>query len=185
MKILCAGDSESFKFAIPIGIGLVKSAINLTELIIKKKPNSLLFIGSAGSYGNLEPFDIFHSKVSTNIETGYFLDNCYTPINNKVISNIQNVSYETTNDKKMLVNSSNYITTNKSISNKFLENGIEAENMEFYSILTVANKFNIPAYGIFIITNYCDNQAHNDFIKNHKKAKAKLTLHVEKQVSKR
>jgi len=57
--------------------------------------------------------------------------------------------------------------------------------MEFYSILTVANKFNIPAYGIFIITNYCDNLAHNDFLKNHKEAKAKLTLYIEKQVSNR
>ncbi len=185
MKILSAGQNETFNFATPIGIGLIESAMNLTKFILKESPSSLIFIGTAGSYGNLKPFDIIHSRASTNIETGYFSDNCYTPINNKIISNVRNVSCETTNDKVVLVNSSNYITTNKSISNKFIKNGIEAENMEFYSILTVANKFNIPAYGIFIITNYCDNQAHNDFIKNHEKAKEKLTLHIEKQVSNR
>jgi len=183
MKILCAGESESFKFATPIGVGLIDSAINLTKLIIDKKPNSLLFIGSAGSYGNLQLFDIFHSCSSTNIETGYFLNNCYTPKDNKVVSKWKDVSCETTNDKNLLVNSSNYITTNKSISNEFLKNGIEAENMEFYSILTVAKKYNIPAFGIFIITNHCDNQAHNNFLKNHKEAKEKLTLYIKKQVS--
>ncbi len=185
MIILSAGQSETFDFATPVGIGLIESAITLTKLIVEKNPDSLMFIGTAGSYGNLKPFEIFHSCSSTNIETGYFFDNCYTPINNRVTSIKKNVSCETTNDKSILVNSSNYITTNKSISNKFLENGIEAENMEFYSILTVANKFNIPAFGIFIITNYCDNHAHNDFLKNHEKAKEKLTLHVEKQVSNR
>ncbi len=50
--------------------------------------------------------------------------------------------------------------------------------MEFYSILTVANRFKIPSLGIFVITNYCDEFAHKDFIKNHDKAKKILTLHV-------
>ncbi|NOX16446.1 MAG: purine-nucleoside phosphorylase [Epsilonproteobacteria bacterium] len=181
--ILCAGDREQFDFATSIGIGLINSSINLTKLILKNRQKSILFIGTAGSYGNLKPFEIITSSTSTNIETGYFLDNCYTPLNNRVTSIIDNVSCETTNEKNVLVNSSNYITTNEEVSNKFLKSGIEAENMEFFSILTVANKFNIPAYGIFIITNYCDKHAHDDFIANHAKAKEKLTAYVRKQVS--
>ncbi len=184
MRILCAGDSETFSFAKPIGIGLINSSINLTSFISKENPKSLLFIGSAGSYGNLKPMDIFSSSSCGNVEIGYLLDNCYTPIDNMVRAKIKNVSCETTNKKDILVNSSNYITTNKIVANKFLENGFEAENMEFFSVLTVANKFNIPVLGIFIITNYCDNNAHRDFIKNHSNAKERLTLHVEKQVSK-
>ncbi len=183
MIILSAGNNEIFDFATPVGIGLINSSINLTKIVIKNRPKSILFIGTAGSYGNLKPFDIIHSNSSTNIETGYFLNNCYTPIDNKIVSIESNVSCETTNENKILVNSSNYITTNKELSNKFLKNGIEAENMEFFSILTVANKFNIPAYGIFIITNYCDEHAHDDFIKNHGYAKEKLTQYVRKQVS--
>jgi len=183
MIILSAGNSEIFDFATPIGVGLIHSSINLTKLIIDKKPKSILFIGSAGSYGNFKPFDIIYSHSSTNIETGYFYNNCYTPIENKISAKKLNVSCETTNKNSILVNSSNYITTNKDISNKFLENSIEAENMEFYSILTVANKFNIPSLGIFIITNYCDKFAHNDFKKNHKKAKELLITEIKKQVS--
>lgn len=183
MIILSAGNNEIFDFATPIGVGLIHSSINLTKLIIKNKPKSILFVGSAGSYGNLKPFDIVSSYSSTNIETGFFLDNCYTPIDNKISSKRLNVSCETTNKNDILVNSSNYITTNKNISNKFLDNSIEAENMEFYSILTVANKFNIPSLGIFIITNYCDEFAHSDFVKNHNEAKAILTSQIKKQVS--
>ncbi len=178
MIILSAGDIETFDFATPVGIGLINSSINLTRLVLQKKPDSILFVGTAGSFGELKPFEIIYAKSATNIETGYFNDNCYTPIDNKISTVCDIVSCETTNGKFALVNSSNYITTNKEISNKFLKNGISAENMEFYSILTVANKFDIPAYGIFIITNYCDEFAHRDFIKNHKLAKEKLTQHV-------
>ena len=183
MIILSAGNNEIFDFATPIGVGLIHSGINLTKLILENRPKSILFIGSAGSYGNLKPFDIINSHSSTNIETGYFLHNCYTPIDNKISTKKLNVSCETTNKNSILVNSSNYITTNKNISNKFLDNSIEAENMEFYSILTVANKFNIPSLGIFIITNYCDEFAHSDFIKNHDQAKEILTSQIKKQVS--
>ena len=178
MMIISAGDIETFDFAKPVGIGLINCSINLTKLILKKKPNSILFIGTAGSYGNLKPFDIICSHSSTNIETGYFLNNCYTPINNKISAKRLDVSCETTNKNNILVNSSNYITTNKNISNKFLENRIEAENMEFYSILTVANKFNIPSLGIFVITNFCNEFAHSDFIKNHEMAKKILTSQI-------
>jgi purine-nucleoside phosphorylase len=183
MTILSAGDNESFDFAKPIGIGLINSSINLTKFILENQPKSLLFIGTAGSYGNLKPFDLVTSLEATNIETGFFLDNCYTPISNNVKSIMDNVSCETANKNTILVNSSNYITTNKILSNKYLKYGLEAENMEFYSILTVAKEFNIEAYGIFIITNYCDEYAHTNFLKNHSKAMEKLTRFVRKQVS--
>ncbi len=49
--IICAGRNETFKFAESIGVGLIESAINLTKLCLINKPDSLLFIGSAGSYG--------------------------------------------------------------------------------------------------------------------------------------
>ncbi len=55
---VCAGKSESFEFATPIGIGLVDSAINLTKICIEKSPDSIIFIGTAGSYGRLKIFDI-------------------------------------------------------------------------------------------------------------------------------
>ena len=56
--IVCAGRNETFPFAQTIGVGLIESAINLTRLCLFDKPEYLLFIGSAGSYGEHKIFDI-------------------------------------------------------------------------------------------------------------------------------
>ena len=56
--IISAGNEEVFNFATPIGVGLIDSAINLTRLCLFDKPDFLIFIGSAGSYGNKKIFDI-------------------------------------------------------------------------------------------------------------------------------
>ncbi len=183
MKILSAGHNELFDFTTPIGIGLIQSSISLTQLILNEKPKALVFIGTAGSYGTCMPFDLLISHTATNIETGYFSNTCYTPIQNKIATTPLNVSCETTNSDYSIINSSNYITTNKQVGEKYEKLGIKAENMEFYTVLTVANKFNIPAIGIFVITNYCDNNAHADFIKNHEKAKSILIKNTKRIVS--
>lgn len=176
--IVCAGDSESFEFALPIGIGLVASSINLTKLCMLNPPEFLLFVGSAGSYGGSKIFDIVESSKSSNIEIGYFDKNSYTPINNIIIDENANVSRETLSDK--IVNSSNYITTSKEKSEQFLRADIAIENMEFFSIASIAQAFNIPFRGIFCVTNFCDENAHEDFKKNHKQAMELLALHVNK-----
>jgi len=166
--IVCAGRNEVFDFATPIGVGLVESSICLTELVLTKKPDYLLFVGSAGSYGNHQIFDIVPSENAVNIELGFLENKCYTPLENK------NVPRETSN----IVNSSNYITTDAKSSKDFLELGIELENMEFFALLSVAKTYNIPVSGIFVVTNYCDENAHTDFMKNHSKAKEILIKHM-------
>lgn len=173
--IICAGRNETFNFAYPIGVGLIESAINLTQLALQDKPNFLLFIGTAGSYGDHKLFDIIHSQTASNIETGFLDNSCYTPLENKIYANNEdNVSHETLN----IVNSSNYITTNVISAKKFLTLGLKLENMEFFSVLNVAKKYSIPVAGIFIITNYCNENAHKDFLQNHEKAKQLLTKYM-------
>jgi nucleoside phosphorylase len=54
--------------------------------------------------------------------------------------------------------------------------------MEFFSVLRVAQEFGIPAGGVFCVTNYCDENAHADFLKNHAAAKTKLTEHIQKRI---
>jgi nucleoside phosphorylase len=54
-----------------------------------------------------------------------------------------------------------------------LDNGVGIENMEFFSILSVAKEFEIPVAGIFVITNYTNENAHEDFLKNHKDCNGK------------
>jgi len=172
--IICAGEIEQFEFAKPIGIGLIDTAINLTKECITNRPKSIIFVGSAGSYGNKQIFDIVKSRISTNIENSFFTNGAYSPMKN-IISLTNNVSHET------IVNSSNYITTDFNLSKFYLSKNIDIENMEFYSVLKVAKKFDIPAKGIFIVTNFCNKNAHKDFIKNHKKAMKLLTDYIKRE----
>ncbi len=171
---ICAGDSETFDFAKPMGIGLIDMSINLTKLCMGKNPPPFLFfVGSAGSYGRHNIFDIVESKTATNIENSFFNAKAYTPIDN-MVSSSDNVSRET------IVNSSNYITTDKRLSKHYLSNNIALENMEYFAVIKVAQHFNIPVAGAFIVTNYCDENAHADFIKNHKEAMERLTAYIKR-----
>lgn len=174
--IICAGEIETFDFATPIGIGLVDVSINLTKICIEQNPDSLLFIGSAGSYGQKKFFEIIESKTACNIENSFLENSSYTPINNKV-SFAKDVSRET------IVNCSNYITCASKYAKEYLEKDIQLENMEFYAVLKVAERFGIPAGGIFIVTNDCDEYAHEVFKKNHKEAMERLSAYVKEKMN--
>ncbi len=169
--IICAGEIETFNFATPVGIGLVDVSINLTKICMKSPPEFLLFIGSAGSYGYKKIFDIIESKTACNIENSFLDGNSYTPVDN-VVTTAEDVSRET------FVNCSSYVTSSSKYAKQYLERNIHLENMEFYAVLKVAHKFGIPAGGIFIVTNYCDENAHEDFKRNHKEAMLKLTAYM-------
>lgn len=173
--IICAGNNETFDFATPMGVGLVETAMNLTRLCLFDKPEFLLFVGTAGSYGNHEIFDIVESKTAANIELAFLDKKAYTPLDNVV-------STQTENRKDVIVNSSNYISTDAALTRQFLRLGVEIENMEFFSVLRIAQEFGIPAGGVFCITNYCNQDAHSDFLKNHAQAKALLDKYVKKRI---
>jgi len=173
--IICAGNNETFNFAQPMGVGLVETAMNLTRLCLFDKPEFLLFVGSAGSYGDAKIFDIIESKTAANIELAFLSNNAYTPIDNVVSTN-------TTNIKDIVVNSSNYISTNETLTKNFLKFGVGIENMEFFAVLKIAEEFNIPAGGVFCVTNYTNASAHDDFLKNHDKAKELLDEHVKRRI---
>lgn len=175
--IVCAGESESFDFAIPVGIGMTNVAINLTKMCMLAPPEFILFIGTAGSYGEKKIFDIFESQVASNIENSFLTGGSYTPIDN-VVTGSDDVSRETQ------VNSSHYITTDTALAKCYLDHNIHLENMEFYAVLKVAKAFGISAKGIFIVTNYCDENAHKDFMKNQKEAMAKLSEYTKERVNK-
>ncbi|MFC2073848.1 purine-nucleoside phosphorylase [Campylobacterota bacterium] len=173
--IICAGNNETFDFATPMGVGLVEMAMNLTRLCLFDKPEFLLFVGSAGSYGNHKIFDIVESKTAANIELAFLQNKAYTPIDNVVTTNTEGT-------KELVVNSSNYISTDPELTKNFLKFGVEIENMEFFSVLRIAQEFNIPAGGVFCVTNFTDSNAHADFLANHEKAKELLSEHVSRRI---
>ncbi|MBU1659779.1 purine-nucleoside phosphorylase [bacterium] len=173
--IICAGNNETFSFAQPTGVGLIETAMNLTRLCLFDKPEFLLFVGSAGSYGTHKIFDIIESKTASNIELSFLSGDSYTPLDNVITTN-------TTNKKETIVNSSNYISTCQELSSKFLNFGVGIENMEFFAVLKIAQEFDIPAGGVFCITNYTNKNAHEDFLENHEKAKELLSRHVQNRI---
>jgi len=170
---ICAGESEQFDFAKPVGIGLLDVAINLAQLCMEQKPKHIHFVGSAGSYGKYQIFDIITSSKASNIENSFFNAQAYSPIENIV-------SCETIKNEVM-VNSSNYITTDDTLGEAYRQKNIFLENMEFYAIMKVAKRFGIPAEGTFIITNYCNAEAHKDFLKNHQEAMRQLTKYIKEK----
>jgi len=174
--IICAGKSEQFDFAMPVGIGMMEVAINLTRLCETKKPDYILFVGTAGSYGEKKIFDIIESKTASNIENSFFSGKSYSPIDN-VVTSLKDVSRET------IVNSSNYITTDKEIGKYYTAQNVQIENMEFFAVMKVAQFYGISAGGIFVVTNYCDENAHDDFLKNQKEAMKKLDAYVKEMIA--
>jgi len=173
--IICAGTTEQFDFAMPVGIGMMNVAINLTKMCLEKKPDYILFVGTAGSYGEKKIFDIIESKTAANVENSFFEGKSYSPIDN-IVTSIKDVSRET------IVNSSNYITTNKEIGKHYIAQHIHLENMEYFAVMKVAQYFGISAGGIFVVSNYCDENAHEDFLKNQKEAMQKLDKYVKNMV---
>ena len=45
-------------------VGLIETTMNITRLCLFDKPEFLLFVGTAGSYGNHKIFDIVESKTA-------------------------------------------------------------------------------------------------------------------------
>jgi len=157
----------------------VESAINMTRQCLFDKPEYILFIGSAGSYGNHNIFDIIESNTAANLELSFLENNSYTPLDNVLKSENKLVQNQT------IVNSSNYITTNFDLAKKFNDYNMGIENMEFFSLVQVAKEFNISIGGIFVVTNYTNENAHQDFMDNHIEAKEKLTKYlIEKNIIK-
>ncbi len=173
--IVCAGNNETFDFAVPMGVGLIEMSVNLTRLCLMDPPERLLFVGTAGSYGDAKIFDIVTSRTASQIELSFLRKESYTPIDNVI-------STDTSGGKGVIVNSSNYITTAAGLAKGFLKLGIGLENMEFFAFLSVAKAFDIPAGGVFCVTNYTDKEAHATFLKNHEKAKRLLTRFIEDKV---
>jgi len=176
--IVCAGEIEQFSFATPIGIGITKAAINTTKIILQNRPKSILFAGTAGSYGNADIFDLLLSNSAKNIEISALEGKSYTPIDLNVTTVIPPiVSRETF--PSVCVNSSHYISIDSSTCKDFLSKNCEIENMEFYGFLSAAYEYKIKAFGLFCVTNYCNSHAHSDFINNHNRAKEILTQTIE------
>ena len=171
--VVCAGRGEEFSFAQMIGVGLIESAINLTRICLTQKVDEIVFVGSAGAYDECtKVLDIFCATQATQIESASLTHDAYTPISHRIESPKPiycDVSYET-----MIVNSSNYITTDSTIAQRFSELGLGLENMEFFAVMEVARYFGIRCLGIICVSNHCNANAHRDFLRNAKAVRERI-----------
>ena len=143
------------------------------DKILNALPSEIIFIGSAGLYKDGEVFEIYESSVAANIEISSLEHKSYSPIESEIASVVPRGTCK--------VNSSNFITTDRNLAHELFARGYFLENMEFFAVLKVAQKFQIPAYGIFVATNFCDENAHEDFIKNHEQAKKELEKYLKQK----
>ena len=143
------------------------------DKILNALPNEIIFIGSAGLYKDGQIFEIYDSSAAANIEISSLENKSYSPIESEIASVVPRGTCK--------VNSSNFITTDQNLAHELFSRGYFLENMEFFAVLKVAQKFQIPAYGIFVATNFCDKNAHADFIKNHEQAKNKLEKYLKQK----
>ncbi|RDU62608.1 purine-nucleoside phosphorylase [Helicobacter didelphidarum] len=186
---ICVGDNESFSFAKNVGIGLIESAIGTTKICLQHTPKRLIFIGSAGSYdSDISIGEIFYSFCATQIELSFLEGKSYTPIENSIqMESFKIVSHETKNTHTVntlgvlqaIVNSSNYITKTSEFNQLMLRANIQLENMEFFSVLKVAQYFEIPCFGIFCVSNFVHENSHEEFLQNHHSVKKKLKHFVQ------
>lgn len=143
------------------------------DKILNALPREIIFIGSAGLYKEGEIFEIYESSSAANIEISSLENKSYSPIESKIASIVPRGTCK--------VNSSNFITTDQNLAHKLFDRGYFLENMEFFAVLKVAQKFQIPAYGIFVATNFCDKNARADFTKNHEQAKKELEKYLKQK----
>ena len=143
------------------------------DKILSALPSEIIFVGSAGLYKDGEVFEIYESSVAANIEISSLENKSYSPIESGIASIVPRGTCK--------VNSSNFITTDQNLAHNLFARGYFLENMEFFAVLKVAQKFQIPAYGIFVATNFCDKNAHADFIKNHEQAKKELEKYLKQK----
>lgn len=143
------------------------------DKILSALPSEIIFVGSAGLYKDGEVFKIYESSVAANIEISSLENKSYSPIESGIASIVPRGTCK--------VNSSNFITADQNLAHELFNRGYFLENMEFFAVLKVAQKFQIPAYGIFVATNFCDKNAHADFIKNHEQAKKELEKYLKQK----
>ena len=143
------------------------------DKILNALPSEIIFVGSAGLYKDGEVFEIYESSVATNIEITSLENKSYSPIESEIASVVPRGTCK--------VNSLNFITTDQNLAHELFDRGYFLENMEFFAVLKVAQKFQIPAYGIFVATNFCNKNAHADFIKNHEQAKKELEKYLKQK----
>lgn len=176
MILVCAAWQEEIKYldqniehqVITLGIGYLEAALNLESFLNKNpKPKEIIFIGTAGSYSQaLSIGELVNVSSVSLLNIGTVLKQSYIP---KEYESFQSSG-------KIQCLSSLEITNSAELSKKIsnLSSKSLVENMELYGVAKVASRHDIPWSAILGITNYTDENAHQDWKANHQRVSADL-----------
>jgi len=175
---VCAGRTEVFEFAKSVGVGMVEAALGVAEILRESKFDEVVFVGTCGLYDKrdelLKIYEVF--KVE-NLEMSGVLSLAYSPLF-EMTEKIKSV-IKTPNVSRETFNSSNFITTDAKTAQKF-SSFFVGENMELYGVKVACERAGVAWRGILCATNYCDQNAHKNYVKNIKEAKKRLEKYIER-----
>lgn len=161
-KVLSGLDNCYFA---PIGIGLVEACLGTIRAITThkdKKDLQIIFIGSAGTVK--KEIELMSLVTASKCVLGSLLEmpgKMNKELSLKPLPGFREVSLW----------SSLGITSNedeaKKIAAKF---NADCENLELFAVASAASQFDIPVSSLNCITNYNDENAHEDWKRNYEKA---------------
>jgi hypothetical protein len=175
--LISAGRTEVIPGTIPVGVGFLEAGLQLARLLEGGEWDEVLFLGTAGSYGEIPPFWLIESWVGVQWEVGWVEGKGYTPIELRVEAPKPETPLKLPPLPKGegVLNSSHYITTDWEIARQFRNLGAVGESMEHFGIIRVGALFQIPVRGLYLVTNYTDPAAHLSYRQNLPKALEILT----------
>ncbi len=154
-----------------LGIGYLEAALQLNKMLQDKPYSRIIFLGTAGAYSKELPIGeiVSVSQISL-LNLGEVLGHSYIP---KKYSSYKSSLHIHSATQPLTTNclSSLEITKSSDFSKKIIEyyklQTALVENMELYGVAKVATEHNIPWSAFLGITNYTNENAHQDWKANH------------------
>lgn len=165
-----------------IGIGPINAAKSTTALKEKAKGKNVIYLGSAGSFGEFSaPYLVMVNKVywmptAERMGIAKYMEDLHKPISIPATGNFDLQA------KTVLTSTS--VSLDASISLDLPEQSKLIENMEAYSVAAELNEVAESVDIIFGITNGVGPDGSKEWVKNFKKISAMTAEYLESQLAK-
>jgi len=160
----------------PLGIGFLDAALNLQQILNKKKFDHIVFLGTAGSYTrDLDLGEIVSVSAVSLLNFATVLGFGYNPVQyptffaerlflDQKLKPVQCLSgLEITNNENFA----------QSIVTDYPESGL-VENLELFGVAKVADAMQIPWSALLGVTNYIAKDAHQQWHERHQEVSEQL-----------
>lgn len=170
--------SENFQY-LELGLGYLNAAINLDRYLnkLKKKPEKIIFLGTAGVFESLKIADLVCVKNVSLLLSASRMNLAYSPIKKEDLTISSSLSKEFENIKKVRCFSSLDISLSKFLYlelKKDFPDEILVENMELFGLAKVSDDHKIPWEAYLGISNFIGARAHQEWKETNEIVSEKL-----------